>query len=112
MEGQIGVNDGATPLDAQPKAAAEPGASGQIRVSFEFFPPKTTDMSAQLWQAITALGALKPQKRPATAWELLPIAYDDTPEQIWPLAERSCLAHLIKLAEDGRARRDGDRFSA
>ncbi len=60
MEGQIGVNDGSTHLDARPKPAAEPGASGQIRVSFEFFPPKTTDMSAQLWQAITALGTLKP----------------------------------------------------
>ncbi len=54
------MNDGSTHLDAQPKPAAEAGPSGQIRVSFEFFPPKSTDMSAQLWQAITALAALKP----------------------------------------------------
>lgn len=60
MEGQIGVNDGSTSQETQPKLAAESGASGQIRVSFEFFPPKSTEMSAQLWQAITALAALKP----------------------------------------------------
>jgi endoribonuclease LACTB2 len=46
----------------------------------------------------------------ATAWDLLTLAYDDTPKEIWPLAERSCLAHLIKLVSDGRAARNGDRF--
>lgn len=50
-------------------------------------------------------------KAPATAAELLPIAYDDTPEKIWPLAERSCLAHLLKLVEEGRVHRRGDRFA-
>jgi glyoxylase-like metal-dependent hydrolase (beta-lactamase superfamily II) len=50
-------------------------------------------------------------KGPATAWDLLPLAYDDTPEKIWPLAERSCLAHLIKLVEDGRVTQRGERFS-
>lgn len=55
------------------------------------------------------LAALK-ETGPSTAADLLPRAYDDTPKTVWPLAERSCLAHLLKLVEDGRARRDGHRF--
>lgn len=45
---------------------------------------------------------------PRTARELVPIVYGDTPAALWPLAERSLLAHLEKLARDGRAfERDG-----
>jgi hypothetical protein len=29
--------------------------------------------------------------------------YADTPSFLWPLAERSLLAHLVKLVEEGRA---------
>jgi len=36
--------------------------------------------------------------------ELVATAYADTPRVLWPLAERSLLAHLHKLAVDGRAR--------
>ena len=55
----------------------------------------------------------------ATLGELLPAAYADTPRVLWPLAERSLLAHLDKLVAkvargsmavaggDGRA---GDAF--
>jgi glyoxylase-like metal-dependent hydrolase (beta-lactamase superfamily II) len=39
---------------------------------------------------------------------LVPVAYADTPKLLWGLAERSLVAHLVKLAADGRARRDGD----
>lgn len=46
----------------------------------------------------------------ARAHDLLPMAYSDAPQAIWPLAERSCLAHLIKLVEDGRAQRTGAYF--
>jgi len=43
-----------------------------------------------------------------TLRELLPIAYGDTSELLWPLAERSLLAHLVKLVHDGAAiERDG-----
>jgi ribonuclease/clavin/mitogillin len=45
-----------------------------------------------------------------SASELLDVAYDDTPKHLYPLAARSCLAHLEKLVEDGRAIREGDRF--
>ncbi len=34
--------------------------------------------------------------------ELLPIAYTDTPEALWPLAELSLRAHLLKLVRDGK----------
>jgi glyoxylase-like metal-dependent hydrolase (beta-lactamase superfamily II) len=36
--------------------------------------------------------------------ELVARAYADTPRVLWPLAERSLVAHLHKLAVDGRAR--------
>lgn len=49
---------------------------------------------------------------PSNARALVPFAYDDTPQKAWPLAERSLLAHLEKLAEEGRVRRDGALFSA
>ncbi len=45
---------------------------------------------------------------PRPVRELLPIAYGDTPEFLWPLAERSLLAHLVKLEREGKAvERDG-----
>jgi ribonuclease/clavin/mitogillin len=45
---------------------------------------------------------------PRTMRELLPLAYGDTPPALWPLAERSLLAHLMKLVRDGKAvERDG-----
>ncbi|HVR90425.1 MAG TPA: methylenetetrahydrofolate reductase [NAD(P)H] [Novosphingobium sp.] len=36
------------------------GLPGDIAVSFEFFPPKTEKMEAQLWDAITQLAPLEP----------------------------------------------------
>jgi endoribonuclease LACTB2 len=34
-------------------------------------------------------------------------AYDDTPSEFWPVAARSCLASLEKLAKEGKARMEG-----
>lgn len=45
---------------------------------------------------------------PATLEQLLPTAYGDTPQLLWPLAERSLRAHLDKLVAERRARFDGD----
>jgi endoribonuclease LACTB2 len=42
----------------------------------------------------------------ATAEQLVPLAYADTPAPFWPLAHRSTLAHLLKLERDGRAASD------
>ena len=41
-----------------PRASRTPRAD--IRVSFEFFPPKTVAMEAQLWESINRLAPLKP----------------------------------------------------
>ena len=41
----------------------------------------------------------------ATLGELVPRAYDDTPRELWPYAERSLLAHLFDLESRRRAER-------
>ena len=57
------------------------------------------------------LGALR-RKMPATLDELVPLAYDDVPEKLYPPARRSLHAHLIKLAREGRARESGEQWLA
>lgn len=47
---------------------------------------------------------------PAEPVALLERAYADTPRELWSLAERSLLAHLLALEHDGRAVRDGERW--
>ena len=50
---------------------------------------------------------------PRTLAELVADAYRDTPRALWGLAERSLLAHLVKLAREQRATDRGDgRWSA
>lgn len=66
-------------------------------------------MAHRLWResrVVDALGRLG-QATPAA---LLPMAYADVPRTVFPLAERSLIAHLIKLAEDGRAEQTGDTW--
>jgi len=41
--------------------------------------------------------------RPRSLAELVAAVYSDTPRALWPLAERSLLAHLVKLAREQRA---------
>ena len=43
------------------------------------------------------------QAQSATVPELVAVAYADTPKALWPLAQRSLLAHLGKLRTEGRA---------
>jgi glyoxylase-like metal-dependent hydrolase (beta-lactamase superfamily II) len=43
--------------------------------------------------------------------DMLPLAYDDTPQHLWPLARRSLEAHLRKLEQDGLLTRNGDRVT-
>ncbi len=54
-------------------------------------------------------GSLRAAGAPATAAELVPGAYQDVNPALYPFAERSLLAHLLKLERDGRARRDGSQ---
>ena len=46
----------------------------------------------------------------ATAAELVPSVYDDVSVSLHSLAERSLLAHLIRLEEEARASRNHDRW--
>ncbi|MEO6777779.1 MAG: MBL fold metallo-hydrolase [Kofleriaceae bacterium] len=56
----------------------------------------------RLMREAKVMAALAPA---ATAvGELVARVYADTPQVLWPLAERSLVAHLRKLAVDGRAR--------
>ncbi|SFU74204.1 MBL fold metallo-hydrolase [Halomonas korlensis] len=48
---------------------------------------------------------------PASLSALTRHAYDDAPETRHPVAERSALAHLLKLEAEGCARRHGDEWS-
>lgn len=50
--------------------------------------------------------------RGGTLAEVTQRAYDDTPPPLWPVAERSCLATLLMLEQEGRALRDGERWRA
>lgn len=56
------------------------------------------------------LAALKVTPRDLRA--LVARAYADTPHELWPYAQRSLLAHLIKLESEGRAGRDGELWRA
>ncbi len=49
---------------------------------------------------------------PTSLDALLPRVYDDVPEGLHPVARRSLLAHLLKLASDGRAREAGGEWHA
>jgi glyoxylase-like metal-dependent hydrolase (beta-lactamase superfamily II) len=50
-------------------------------------------------------------RKQGTLDELVALAYDDTPEKLWPVARRSLHAHLIKLEREGRARVAEERWS-
>lgn len=52
------------------------------------------------------LAALESRPRPLS--ELVPIVYADVKPDLWSYAERSLLAHLLKLESEGRAIRQGD----
>jgi len=47
-------------------------------------------------------------REPRTLQALIERVYVDTPRELWPYAERSLLAHLLKLEAEGRARRESD----
>jgi glyoxylase-like metal-dependent hydrolase (beta-lactamase superfamily II)/8-oxo-dGTP pyrophosphatase MutT (NUDIX family) len=49
---------------------------------------------------------------PRTLAQLVESAYADTPRDLWGYAERSLLAHLIKLEGEGRAERVGESWRA
>jgi glyoxylase-like metal-dependent hydrolase (beta-lactamase superfamily II)/8-oxo-dGTP pyrophosphatase MutT (NUDIX family) len=54
------------------------------------------------------VAALKPE--PQTLAQMVAAAYPEVKPDVYPLAERSLLAHLLKLAKDGRAEQAGETF--
>jgi glyoxylase-like metal-dependent hydrolase (beta-lactamase superfamily II) len=46
-----------------------------------------------------------------TADALVPVAYDDTPAHLWPIALLSVQTHLSKLVDDGRATESEGRYA-
>ncbi len=57
------------------------------------------------------LAALARRTVPATPAELVPAAYPDVKPELYPLAERSLLAHLHKLVKEGTALQTSEGFS-
>jgi glyoxylase-like metal-dependent hydrolase (beta-lactamase superfamily II)/8-oxo-dGTP pyrophosphatase MutT (NUDIX family) len=49
-------------------------------------------------------------REPAAPAQLLPAAYPDVARELYPFAERSLLAHLIKLVREGRAAESSGRY--
>lgn len=52
------------------------------------------------------------QQAPGPVGALVPIAYDDAPKAIWPLARLSVEAHLLHLEAQGRAERTATGWGA
>ena len=50
--------------------------------------------------------------QPRSLAELVAVVYEDTKPDLWGYAERSLLAHLLKLEQEGRATRSGDDWYA
>lgn len=64
----------------------------------------------RLWRERKLEAVLTGDARPLG--DLVKVVYDDVPPAIWTLAERSLLAHLLKLEREGRARRVGEDWRA
>jgi methylenetetrahydrofolate reductase (NADPH) len=47
-------------MNARPSRFVHAGGDNGMRVSFEFFPPKTAEMEATLWESVTRLAPLRP----------------------------------------------------
>lgn len=62
------------------------------------------EREAKVWAALEAGAGL-------TTAELVPHVYKDVNPSLYALAERSLLAHLIKLEEDGRASSSDERWT-
>ena len=66
-------------------------------------------ISHRLEREAEVLAALS--REPATLSTLVERAYADTPRELWGYAERSLLAHLLKLEAERHATREGERWS-
>jgi hypothetical protein len=65
----------------------------------------------RLWREAKVLASL-PRQHPEDLPTLVKRVYDDVSLQLHALAERSLLAHLLKLEADGRARRSAEGWTS
>ncbi len=63
----------------------------------------------RLWREKQVLAALA-KLGEAASRDLVPLAYRDVPAAVYPLAERSLIAHLVKLEKDQRVTRAGESW--
>ncbi len=89
-------------MDALDTAALLPAHGDPIvdpRGRLRFYIQHRLKREAKIAAALDLLS----RDRPTAIQELLPHAYADTPEAVWPLACLAAEAHLIKLVREGRA---------
>ncbi len=95
-------------INALACAALAPGHGELIRD-----PARAIDwiIEHRLQREARVLAALKAHAN-VSARELVPHVYEDVDETLYALAERSLLAHLLKLEDDGAAKRAAERWTA
>jgi glyoxylase-like metal-dependent hydrolase (beta-lactamase superfamily II) len=78
-------------------AVIRPGHGPEVKAAKAYL---ESYIAHRLQREAKVLGALG--QDPRIVPQLLPVAYDDTPEAMYPIATRSLVAHLEKLVRDGR----------
>jgi glyoxylase-like metal-dependent hydrolase (beta-lactamase superfamily II) len=94
----------ALPAHGEPIAAASGGPTPT-----ELFRHYVAHRLAREAKVVAALAGVGPEGAALSA--LLPVVYADTPVVAWPLAEMSLEAHLLKLEQEGRARRAAEGWA-
>jgi Zn-dependent hydrolases, including glyoxylases len=79
-------------------------AIGNARHKLEEYVTHRTGRENKILEAVQA-GAALPE-------DIVPVAYTDVTPAMWGLAERSTIAHLEKLEEDGRIAHDANGYHA
>jgi len=93
-------------LRALPAATLYPAHGPAKRDSHAVLDAYVAHRAQRERKIIAALGT-----QPRTPDEILPLAYDDTAPEVWPLARMSLDAGLLKLCEDGIAVESGGRYA-
>jgi glyoxylase-like metal-dependent hydrolase (beta-lactamase superfamily II)/8-oxo-dGTP pyrophosphatase MutT (NUDIX family) len=93
---------------------------GLVRCLYPAHGPMQPDGPAKLeeylvhrrWREGRVLEALRGAAAPATLEALVPLAYDDVAAFVWPIAERTTHAILLKLLAEGQVARSGEAWRA
>lgn len=91
--------------DPSALAPAHGGVLRPARAVIDRYRDHRLAREAKVLAALRSLGE-------ADASDLVPLAYDEAPSTLWPLARLSTEAHLIKLEREGLAKRRGAGWAA